>query len=87
MRLQVRFFERRKHFQDESAEPQIPRLRSELVTFYLACSLWLESYEQHLLISTAGVLRLRAIGRPLCESSARRFTQDDGFAGRLENIR
>ena len=32
-------------------------------------------------IGTAGVLRLRAIRRPLCDRSARRFAQDDGFVG------
>ena len=47
--------------------------------FDLACSLWLESSEEHLPTSIAGVLRLRAISRPLCDRSARRFAQDDGF--------
>jgi hypothetical protein len=49
--------------------------------FNLACSLWLESWEEHLPTSIAGVLRLRAISRPLCDRSARRFAQDDGFVG------
>ena len=49
--------------------------------FDLACSLWLESWEEHLPTSIAGVLRLRAISRPLCDRSARRFAQDDGFEG------
>ena len=49
--------------------------------FDLACSLWLESSEEHLPTSIAGVLRLRAISRPLCDRSARRFAQDDGFVG------
>src|SRR5580693_9136033 len=57
--------------------------------FDLACSLWLESWEEHLPTSIAGVpsagsghaLRLRAISRPLCDRSARRFAQDDGFVG------
>jgi hypothetical protein len=43
--------------------------------------LWLESSEEHLPTSIAGVLRLRAISRPLCNRSARRFAQDDGFVG------
>src|SRR5580692_4309773 len=42
---------------------------------------WLESFEEHLPTSIAGVLRLRAISRPLCDRSARRFAQDDGFVG------
>ena len=54
--------------------------------FNLACLLWLESFEEHLPTSIAGVLRLRAISRPLCDRSARRFAQDDGFVGG-ENIR
>jgi hypothetical protein len=33
-------------------------------------------------VCVAGVLRLRAISRPLCDSSARRFAQDDDFVGR-----
>jgi hypothetical protein len=37
--------------------------------------------EEHLPTSIAGVLRLRAISRPLCDRSARRFAQDDGFVG------
>ncbi len=49
--------------------------------FDLACSLWLESSEEHLPTSIAGVLRLRAISRPLCDRSAWRFAQDDGFVG------
>src|ERR1700720_3826266 len=49
--------------------------------FDLACSLWLESSEEHLPTSIAGVLRLRAISRALCDRSARRFAQDDGFVG------
>jgi hypothetical protein len=47
----------------------------------LACSSWLESSEEHVLTSIAGVLRLRAISRSLCDRSARRFAQDDGFVG------
>jgi hypothetical protein len=49
--------------------------------FDLTCSLWLESSEEHLPTSIAGVLRLRAISRPLRDRSARRFAQDDGFVG------
>jgi hypothetical protein len=60
----------------------------------LACSLWLESSEEHLPTSIAGVpsagsgqaLRLRAISRPLCDRPARRFAQDDGFVG-VKSIR
>ena len=37
-------------------------------------------------ISIVEVLRLRAISRSLCDRSARRFAQDDGFVG-WENIR
>jgi hypothetical protein len=43
--------------------------------------LWLESLEQHLITVVAGVLRLRATSRPLCDRSAWRFAQDDGFVG------
>jgi hypothetical protein len=50
---------------------QIPPLRFASVGacdfFDLACSLWLESSEEHLPTSIAGVLRLRAISRPLCD--------------------
>jgi hypothetical protein len=66
-------------------EQQVPPLRYAPVGgcdfFDFACSLWLESSEGHLPTSIAGVLRLRAISRPLCDSSARRFAQDDGFVG------
>src|SRR5580658_10211619 len=72
-----RFLE--KHFQDEPAEPQIPRLRLEAVTFKFPCSLWPENPEEHLPTSIAGVLRLRAINPLLCDRSARRFAQDDAF--------
>src|ERR1700722_18479712 len=53
------------------------RLRGQQV----GCSSWLESSEEHLPTTIAGVLRLRAISRPLCDRSARRFAQDDGFVG------
>jgi hypothetical protein len=46
--------------------------------------LWLESPEEHLPTSIAGVLRLRATGRPLSDGSARRFAQDDAFSGGVE---
>jgi hypothetical protein len=49
--------------------------------FNLDWSLWLESFEEHLPTIIAGVLRLGAIRRPLCDRSARRFAQDDGFVG------
>jgi len=49
--------------------------------------LWLESSEEHLPTSIAGVLRLRAISRPLCDRSAWRFAQDDGFVGGVKSIR
>jgi hypothetical protein len=35
-------------------------------------------------ISSAGVLRLRAIKPSVCDRSAKRFAQDDGFVGGLE---
>ena len=34
----------------------------------------------------AGVLRLRAIKPLLCDRSAKRFAQDDGFVEEVENI-
>src|ERR1700744_6027493 len=40
--------------------------------------LWPESCEEHLPISIAGVLRLRAVSPVLRDRSARRFAQDDG---------
>jgi hypothetical protein len=49
--------------------------------FGLTYSLWLKSSEEHLTKVIAGVLRLRATSRPLCDRSARRFAQDDGFVG------
>jgi hypothetical protein len=57
--------------------------------FNLDCSLWLETFEEHLPTIIAGfprlrsgqALRLRAIRRPLCDRSARRFAQDDGSVG------
>src|SRR3984957_19167753 len=78
---------------EREEKQQVPPLRFAPVGacdfFDLACSLWLESSEEHLPTSIAGVpsagsgqaLRLRAISRPLCDRSARRFAQDDGFVG------
>src|SRR5580704_9288106 len=65
----------------ESCEVGNPGTLGACDFFDLACSLWLESWEEHLPTSIAGVLRLRAISRPLCDRSARRFAQDDGFVG------
>jgi hypothetical protein len=48
--------------------------------------LWLENLEEHLITVIAGVLRLRAPSRPLCDSSTRRFAQDDGFVGGLKTF-
>ncbi len=45
----------KKHFQYESAKLQIPWLSSELVTFQFRCSLWPESFEEHLPTGIAGV--------------------------------
>src|ERR1700733_9992844 len=67
--------------------PQAELLKeSALVTFNLAYRSRLESLEEHLITFIAGVLRLRATSRPLCDRSARRFAQDDGFVG-LKNLR
>jgi hypothetical protein len=60
-------------------EPQVPRLRSGPVIFNWSCSLSSESSERHLPTGIAEVLRLRAISRALCDRSAWRFAQDDGF--------
>jgi hypothetical protein len=50
------------------------------VTFFdFGCGLWLESSKEHLPMIVAEVLRLRATSRRLCDRSARRFAQDDGF--------
>ncbi len=65
----------------ESCEVGNPGTLGACDFFDLACSLWLESWEEHLPTSIAGVLRLRAISRPLCDRAARRFAQDDGFVG------
>jgi hypothetical protein len=48
--------------------------------FDLAFGSWPENWEGHLPTNIAGVLRLRAVSRSLCDRTARRFAQDDGFA-------
>jgi hypothetical protein len=74
-----------KRFQERSAELQIPRLRSGFVTFFSSgVVLRPESSQEHLPTSIAGVLRLRAIKPSVCDRSAKRFAQDDGFFGGLE---
>jgi hypothetical protein len=40
--------------------------------------------QEHLPTIIAGVLRLRAIKPSVCDRSAKRFAQDDGFVGGLE---
>jgi hypothetical protein len=70
----------------ESGEVGNPCTLGACDFFDLACSLWLESSEEYLPTSIAGVLRLRAISRPLCDRPARRFAQDDGFVG-VKSIR
>jgi hypothetical protein len=52
--------------------------------FIFRCSLRPESSQEHLPTSIAGVLRLRAIKRSVCDRSAKRFAQDDGFVGGLK---
>jgi hypothetical protein len=47
-------------------------------------SLRLESSQEQLQTSIAGVLRLRAINSSVCDRSAKRFAQDDGFVGGLK---
>src|ERR1700744_6296786 len=48
--------------------------------------LWPESCEEHLPISIAGVLRLRAASPVLNDRSARRFAQDDDSVVGIKNI-
>src|SRR5580658_3570190 len=48
--------------------------------------LWPESCEEHLPISIAGVLRLRAVSPVLSDRSARRFAQDDDSVVGIKNI-
>jgi hypothetical protein len=43
-----------------------------------------ESSQEHPPASIAGVLRLRAIKASVCDRSAKRFAQDDGFVANLE---
>jgi hypothetical protein len=45
-----------------------------------------ESSQEHLPTRIAGVLRLRAIKFSVCDKSARRFAQDDGFVGGLKGL-
>jgi hypothetical protein len=52
--------------------------------FIFRYSLRPESSQEHLPTSIAGVLRLRAIKPFVCDRSAKRFAQDDGFVGGLE---
>jgi hypothetical protein len=59
-------------------------LRSEAVTFLI--SSWPESCEEHVPISIAGVLRLRAVSPVLSDPSARRFAQDDDSVVGIKNI-
>ena len=64
----------------------ISMLRSELVTFLtsLVVCAW-KARKNICQQSIAGVLRLRATSRPLCDRSARRFAQDDAFVGASKN--
>jgi hypothetical protein len=48
------------------------------------CTLRPESSEEHLPTIIAGVLRLRAVKPFVCDRSAKRFAQDDGFVGGLK---
>jgi hypothetical protein len=59
-------------------------IRSKVVTLYLPLRSRPESSQEHLPGSIAGVLRLRAIRPLLCDRSAKRFAQDDGFVRGLE---
>jgi hypothetical protein len=52
--------------------------------FIFHCSLRPESSQELLPTSIAGVLRLRAIKPSVCDSSAKRFAQDDGFVAGLK---
>jgi hypothetical protein len=55
-----------------------------LGTFIFSCSSRPESCQEHLLTSIAEVLRLRALKLSVCDRSAQRFAQDDGFVGGLK---
>jgi hypothetical protein len=48
--------------------------------------LWPESCEEHLPVSIAGVLRLRAVSPVLSDRSSRRFAQDDDSVVGIKNI-
>src|ERR1700733_9038306 len=66
-------------------EPQIPRLRSEAVTFLISLVVHGRKAPKSICSkSTAGVLRLRAINSLICDRSARRFAQDDAFLKGIE---
>jgi hypothetical protein len=58
----------------------ITRISLRVCDFFIfRCSLRVESSQEHLPTSIAGVLRLRAIKPSVCDRSAKRFAQDDGF--------
>jgi hypothetical protein len=66
---------------DGPAELQINPETLGVCDFIFRCSLRPESSQEHLPTSIAGVLRLRAIKPSVCDRSAKRFAQDDGFVG------
>jgi hypothetical protein len=68
----------------ESGEAGNPGTLGGCDFFIFRCSLLLESSQEHLPASIAEVLRLRATKPSVCDSSAKRFAQDDGFVGGLE---
>src|ERR1700760_2317109 len=61
----------------ETADPSASPGACDL--FIFRCRSRPESSQEHLPTSIAGVLRLRGINPSLCDRSARRFAQDDGF--------
>jgi hypothetical protein len=69
----------------ETADPSAPLGVCDF--FIFRCSLRPESSQEHLPTSIAGVLRLRAIKPSVCDRSAKRFAQDDGFVGGLKYSR
>ena len=82
-----------RHFQEGSAELQIPRLRSESVAFSISLvvcgrkapkSIRQQASPGFLRLRSGQALRLRAISSPSCDRSARRFAQDDGFEEGVE---
>src|SRR5579863_5817099 len=84
-----------KHFHERPAELQIPPLRSESATFSISLvvcgrkarkSICQRTSPGFLRLRSGQALQLRAISRPLCDRSARRFAQDDGFVG-VKSIR